>query len=250
MNALQIGDPRSGKTTSLLTLEGFAKQTGKKVAILDADGKLSDHPKFSKIFKSGEFEHWDLSPFGLTESSLGSKAHNLKAPPQQFPKGYLAIADMVDKITAQQDQYCAVACDTFSSVQRHLKKLLSHSSQKVAFEFPEWAAMQVNLEEFFSSFYKMKIPLKIINVHIKHERDEQTGAFKMEPLIESGFRHTALGQGPSEVLLTTIRMKQGGVPEYCWFTHPNGQFNASSDVFGLDQLIVPQNWEPIWRELL
>lgn len=247
MNCAQIGKPGTGKTYNLLTILPFAKAVNKPLAIIDSDDKLAGDPFFAPHIHSGLIDLFSIPK--QHEDGLVHFLKNMKNPPSKEPKGYLLLAEAIDKVKANESQYSAVAMDTLTSTQEHLRELIKFTNRRAHFEFADWGLLLINFETLFADFFNINVPLKIINMHSKMEKDEHTGEIEILPMIDGGFVGKA-GAYVSEFYLCTAREVTKGTTkevEYRWRTRPNAKFNARSNIF--KEIDVLQTWEPVWKAI-
>lgn len=218
------------------------------MAIVDVDGKALDKAEIKLASDKGLIEIFDPGA-RLSPGKLLDKIKSMQAAPQQEPKGWQGLADALDEIHANADQFCCVALDTLTMAENHIKRYIAFTNRKAKFEYAEWGVLLMSYQELFSYFYSIPVPLKIINMHLQYDKDEFTGRVKLLPLITGSFKDKA-GADVSEFYHCTI--KENGpnkLPSYTWRVAPTSQFVARSDVFK-GQVEVAQSWEPVWKTLL
>jgi hypothetical protein len=251
INAAQIGPPGVGKTESLLTIEGFCKASKKPFAIIDVDGKSSDKPEFQRLYKAGIFELFDIQQ-KMSQGKMVDRIKRLEKPLSQEPKGWMEICNVLDELEANPDRFCGAALDTITATEPHIKHFIAFTNQKspIGFEFAQWGSLLLSYQTLFDFFYKLPFPLKIINMHCQHMKNELTGRVTMLPYITGSFKDEA-GSYPTEFFLNFTQENKDRTkpPDYLWRVAPSQEFVARSTVFK-GQVAVPQDWKKVWETLL
>lgn len=248
MNAAQISAPGLGKTYNLKTIVPFAKKLGKKFAILDVDAKMSGDPFFASAIQDGTIQLFSSTSRKL-EGSFATNLATIRSGPTVQPSGFLDLAAAIDSLKQNESDYFAAALDTFTIAQEHATAYIMHLNRKVKFEHDQWAQMKIMMEMLCTNFYDLNIPLKIINFHLKMEKNEFTGETKDFPLIEGGFREKAASYMTEFYQCYVKDVGQGKMPEYRWRVRPTARFNARSSVFG-NVVDVLQDWSPVCQTLM
>lgn len=250
MNCAQIGEPGTGKTESLLTLLPYTLAAKKSFAIIDVDGKLSDHPVFKEPIAKGYFEIFDPGN-RLTEGNFAQKLERAAKlqHPTLSPKGWVEVGRIMDELETNSSRFCGAAIDTITTTEDHIKRYISFTNKRGKFEFADWDSLLQSWKELFSFFFNIEMPLKIMNMHINWEKEELTGQVKILPLITGSFRNQA-GKDLSEFYMNFCRPTgPDKPPKYLWRVAPDNKFTGRSVVFK-GKVEVEQDWGPVWKTLV
>lgn len=251
-NAAVIGEPGTGKTTSLLSLVNSLEKNKLKMGVIDVDNKLNKTPTFQDAISRGVIDVFTVK--GTFESgTLREVAKNWKSPPKKDPAGFLQICDAVDQLDAKAGEYFVRVLDTLTIAQEHLRYFLRYEATKVAFEYTEWLAFKNMMANMFTGFFDIgggQPCLNIINIHQKNDREEATGRLKFLPQIDGGFRDEAASY-VGELYQAYVEDKGKNVaPKYMWRVRPSKNIVCRTNIFEKDVTDVEQDWEPVFKRLL
>jgi len=201
-SCLLVGPPGSGKTTAASTAPG-------PVLFLDMDNKLHKMQNMQEKIKSGQVIQWGIAD-RLTQSSMASLATSATNPQakftQQRPKGYLQLAEMIDKLVkdacvieheGKKVQVGTVVLDSYTRTEEHLKRLLMAANGTATITQPLWGTVLMNFETLNDTL--LSLPCNVIFIaHEKADKDDLTGKISYLPLI-SGQMKDKIGKDFEEV---------------------------------------------------
>jgi len=187
-SCLLIGPPGSGKTTA-------ASTAPPPVLFLDMDSKLHKMENLKDKLAKKEIVQWTpgetLFKGTLTSFVTGGTNPHIKFT-QQRAKGYLNLAEMLDKLEANKCvidgvKFNTVVLDSYTSSEEHLKRLLMSANGVATITQPLWGTMLTNNENLNSSL--LHLPANIIVIcHERPDKDELTGKITYAPLIGGQMR--------------------------------------------------------------
>lgn len=219
-NCLLIGDYGTGKTTSSATAPS-------PVLFLDIDNKLHRMENMQENLKSGRVIQWavdeQISTFGLVRLVTMDPKPGRKITVQR-PKGYLALAEMIEKLVKDKcvvngKKIETVVLDSYTSVDEHIRRLLMAVNGTNTMTQPLYGALLTNFEDLNSTL--LRLPANIIFIcHEQVIRDELTGKVSYRPLI-NGSMHNKIGKDFEEVY-ATIKTVRGDKATYEMLTLGDG----------------------------
>jgi hypothetical protein len=191
-NCLLIGEPGVGKTTAAATAPG-------PILYLDVDNKLHKMRSMDAKIAKGEIIQWGITE-PLSETSLLALAKaDIKIGAkfvQKIPKGYYQLAEMIDKLSAcacvvehqgKPTKVATVVLDSYTSLNEHLKRLLTACNGTTTMTQPLWGTFLTDLETLNNAL--LNLPANIIFIaHQKPDKDDLTGTINYRPLIDGAMR--------------------------------------------------------------
>ena len=197
-SSLLVGPPGCGKTTMALTAP-------KPIIVLDTDYKLHKMVNAEKYLKSGEVVQWAITE-PLSEITLARLASfdpgQAAKVTMQRPKGYIQLADMIDKLVAtgcviDGKKYNTIVLDSYTSMNEHLKRLLMAANGTTTMTMPLWGTALTNFETVNNTL--LRLPANIIFIcHEQVDKDELTGKITYNPLIDGSMK-SKIGKDFEEV---------------------------------------------------
>lgn len=197
-SALLIGPPGCGKTTMALTAP-------KPVLVLDVDNKLHKMVNSEALLKSKEVIQWAINE-PLSEVTLSRLASIDPGPAtkvvMQRPKGYLQLADMIDKLVVSGcmvdgRKIATVVLDSYTSMNEHLKRLLMAANGTSTMTLPLYGTALINFETLNNTL--IRLPTNVIFIcHEQVDKDELTGKITFNPLIDGSMK-SKIGKDFEEV---------------------------------------------------
>ena len=187
-SCLLIGQPGTGKTTMALTAP-------KPVLVIDIDNKLHKMVNAEELLKSGEVIQWAITD-PLSTMSLSRLAVIDPKPSAsisiQRPKGYIQIADMVDRLVekgcviennGKEVKVNTVVIDSYTSLNEHLKRLLMAVNGTSTMTLPLYGTALTNFETFNNTV--LRLPANVIFIaHERIDKDELSGKISYRCLID------------------------------------------------------------------
>lgn len=224
-----IGGPGTGKTT----LAASACKAGYHVHFLDVDKKIAGAFNLQEFIKKGLLTYdtieSSLVPDDLRERAKATKTtksgeREINLAPKKPPEGYFEI---VDRLNSYYDNPPGDICvlDSFTRVCSHLKRYQLHVTQKSHFEYSDWDAWFIQLDELTDSWLNIPCMHQIITYHEELERDSLTGRLKILPSIQGSFRGT-VGRYFNEMYGLYVDVDKQGVAKFMCMTKPNKEQDA------------------------
>ena len=207
-----VGEWGSGKSTAAATAPG-------PVLYIDVDNKLHRMENLRPMLDKGDLIQWPITePLGSI--SLRDRALMNPKPGQKVvvprPKGYLQIADMVerlarDKCTVDGRKIGTVVLDSYTSMDEQLRRLLMAVNSTNTMTQPLYGCLLVNFEELNNTM--LRLPANIIFIcHKKVIKDDLTGKISYQPLI-NGQMSGKIGKDFEEVY-EMVKNVQGSKVSY------------------------------------
>lgn len=234
------GPPGTGKSTLAASMTGL----GYHVHFIDLDKKVRTMKNLEPLLKSKKISIHELqSP--LLETTLSQRLKlGPKQPPLKSPKGYLEMADYIDKL--QQQDYSSLpegvtpantvlVLDSLTRATQHMKRYLYFLQKKTYLEFGEWSFVLMNYEELFDSFFGLQpdsFAHCIITAHAMTEKDEQIQTIEAKPMVDGQMRDKISGY-VDECYYTMVEAKGQAKAMFKVQTKPSGrvtQARSSRDV--------------------
>ena len=213
-SCLLIGPPGSGKSTAASTAKP-------PVLFLDIDNKLHKMVNMQEKLKSGAVIQWPISEriSTMTLTRLATEATSPQAKvTHQRPKGYIQLADMVDKLVQSgcvvehngaKIKVNTVVLDSYTRVEEHLKRLLYAANGVVTISQPLWGTVLTNFETLNDTLLSLDANVIFI-AHQKADKDDLTGVISYLPLI-SGQMRDKIGKDFEEVYYLEKKITGGNV---------------------------------------
>ena len=214
-SCLLIAPPGAGKTTAAATAPG-------PVLYLDIDNKLHKMVNMKDKLASGAIIQWSIDE-PLSETSLSRLANMSKEElkpganfTQKRPRGYIELAAMIDKLV---DSKCVVdgkkigtvVLDSYTSVNEHLKRLLTAVNGQTTMSPALWGTALTNFETLNNTL--LRFPCNVIMIcHEKLDKDELSGIISYRPLID-GQMKDKIGKDFEEVYYLEKKVA-GGKAKY------------------------------------
>jgi len=189
-----VGGPGTGKTT----MAASACKAGYKVDLIDMDKKAHDMVNISEHIKSGMINVIDVKA-RLTEETLMDRVKKVGKAPSVQPEGYLEFANIINsmyEVSAPKADILVV--DSFTRVCSHLKRYMMYMSKKGHFEYSDWDAWFIHLDELTESILGLPYKHVIIIYHDKLVRDEITGQVRIVTAVDGQYQ-THVGRYFSEM---------------------------------------------------
>jgi hypothetical protein len=187
-SCLLIGPPGAGKTTMALTAP-------KPIVVLDVDNKLHKMVNAEDKMKSGAVIQWAINE-PLTEVTLARLASfdpgQAAKVTMQRPKGYIQLADMIDKLVETKcmidgKKIATVVLDSYTSMNEHLKRLLMAANGTTTMTLPLFGTALTNFETLNNTL--LRLPANVIIIcHEQVDKDELTGKITYNPLIDGSMK--------------------------------------------------------------
>ena len=197
-SCLLIGEPGAGKTTAASTAPS-------PILYLDVDNKLHKMVNVQEKIKAGEVIQWAIDE-PLIQMSMTALA---KADPkpgtkvaQKNPRGYYQLAEMIDKLVESKcvvngKKVETVVLDSYTSVNEHLKRLLTAANGTITMTLPLFGTLLTNYETLNNTL--LSLPANVIFIcHQRPDKDEITGQISYRPLLD-GQMSSKIGKDFEEV---------------------------------------------------
>lgn len=225
---LIYGRPGSGKTT----LAASMTKLGYKVLFIDVDNKVTSMYNLKPLLESGMVKAIPIKS-RLVETNLGDRFKELsvtfqlakdhKLAPQKKdaqPSGYLEYCDIItkfeiDMVAGNKPEEQVLVCDSFTSLQEHMKRLVLYLQRQDKFSYDEWEMWKTNIEEFIHCHLRLQNYFKhvIIISHDTMEKDELLGKIAILPMVDGSMRHK-IGKDFTEIYYTIVEVPTVGKPKY------------------------------------
>ena len=230
-----IGGPGTGKTTMACS----ATEAGYKVDLLDMDKKGYDMVNIADRVKSGMINIISMKS-RLVEDTLSDRIGQMGKAPKLQPKGYLEFANTINAMYDEKPKGDILVVDSFTRVCSHLKRFMMYTSHKGHFEYSDWDAWFIHLDELTESILDLPYEHVIIVYHDKIIRDETTGQIKIVAAVDGQYQ-THIGRYFSEMYAFEVQPGTGTganakAAEYTVRTTPTKQKIARSS-FKLDTVV-------------
>jgi len=224
-----MGGPGTGKTT----LAASACKAGYRVHILDIDGKVAGAANLQDYIKKGQLTYETLESRlivdDLRERAKATKANKqgdkeINLAPKKTPQGYFEIIEKINDLY-ENPKGDIVALDSFTRICSHLKRYQLHVTQRSHFEYSDWDAWAIQLDELVDSFLHVPCEHQIITFHNKIIRDELTGKVRVLPAIQGSF-DCAVGAHFNEWHITQVEVDKQGQAKFTCMTKPDREKDA------------------------
>lgn len=191
------GRPGSGKTT----LAASMTKLGYKVLFLDIDDKVREMINLKPLVDSGQIKVIPIMA-RITETSLEDRLKEMQKVAQKIPvlskepQGYLEYCKHITVFEKEMSEsktsdYQVLVCDSLTTLQEHMRRLILHMSKREKFTYDEWDIWKSNLEEFAAVHRRLQNYFKhvIIISHEALERDELIGKIEIVPMIDGSMKY-------------------------------------------------------------
>ncbi len=168
----------------------------KPVLVLDVDYKLHKMVNSEALLKSKEVIQWAINE-PLSEVTLSRLASIDPGPAtkvtMQRPKGYLQLADMIDRLVVSGcmvdgRKIATVVLDSYTSMNEHLKRLLMAANGTSTMTLPLYGTALINFETLNNTL--IRLPANVIFIcHEQVDKDELTGKITYNPLIDGSMKN-------------------------------------------------------------
>lgn len=257
---LLYGRPGGGKTTLAASMTNL----GYKVHFIDVDNKIPHMENLAPRVKNGSITYTPIKS-KLVEGSLGArlkelsmtftlaKVHKpaLPLPPSKNPQGYLEYCDIITKFEKDQAKgekppADVLVCDSFTSLQEHMARVILCLQRQDKFTFDEWSMWKLNIEEFIETHQRLVGFFKhvIIICHEVMEKDELLGKIEILPSVDGSLKHK-IGKNFTEVYHTFGEVR-GGKISYKVATVPMDR--AESRTSRKLNLVEPADFGVLFKE--
>ena len=226
------GRQGSGKTT----LAASMTKLGYKVLFLDVDSKASEMENLKPLVDAGKVKIIPITS-KLVEITLEERLKEMKGVAaklpykQTEPQGYLEYCHNISTFEKELSEgktaeFQVLVCDSFTSLQEHMRRLVLFINKREKFTFDEWDMWKTNIEEFVVAHRRLQGYFKhvIIISHEQFERDELIGKIEIVPMVDGSMKYKLAGYF-TEVYHTFVEVK-GNKAEYKVATKPMDRADA------------------------
>ena len=189
-SVLLVGPPGEGKTTAACTAPG-------PILVADFDNKLHKMENLRHRLRTKENPTGDiiqvamdypLSEMGLRRLATDKNEMGTKQVITAQPKGYLKFVELVENLQKNNYVYDGVkinsfVLDSYTTMQEHLKRLITSSNERTAMSLPLYGVLLANLEEVNNTLIRFPINVLIL-AHQKVDKDELTGKIRYKIFCE------------------------------------------------------------------
>lgn len=194
-SCLLVGPPGEGKTTAACTAPG-------PILVADFDNKLHKMENLKHRLRTKENPTGDiiqvamdypLSEMGLRRLATDKNEMGTKQVITPQPKGYLKFVELVEGLQKNNYVYKEVGfpdvliasfvLDSYTTMQEHLKRLITSSNERTAMSLPLYGVLLANLEEVNNTLIRFPINVLIL-AHQKVDKDELTGKIRYKIFCE------------------------------------------------------------------
>lgn len=194
-SCLLVGPPGEGKTTAACTAPG-------PILVADFDNKLHKMENLRGRLRTKENPNGDiiqvaidtpLSQMGLRRLATDKNEMGTKEVISAQPKGYLQFVELVENLQKNSYMYTvegtapvqvgSFVLDSYTTMQEHLKRLITSSNNRSAMSLPLYGVLLANLEEVNNTLIRFPINVLIL-AHQKVDKDELTGKIRYKIFCE------------------------------------------------------------------
>ena len=231
------GRPGTGKST----LAASFTKLGYHVHFIDVDRKVKSMRNLQPLLENGSVSYEEIDA-PLVEGKLRGRVIQLPKAPVIMPKGYVRIAELMDRHAENplpNAHKTVLVLDSMTAVNGHLKRLIKNLSKKSKLSFDEWDAILVNYEELFGCFFALQPSIYahcVVIAHAKDEKDEVLGDIEAKPLLDGQMRDK-LGSLVEEMYWTYVDATKSGPAKFRVLTKPVGRVSQARSSFAVNTVM-------------